>query len=38
MRRFSALLVLACASLLAACSSLGTSVLLGRDIAFTAPQ
>ena len=38
MRRFATLLVLACIGLLAACSSLGTSVLLGRDIAFTAPQ
>lgn len=38
MRRFAAFLVLACAGLLAACSSLGTSVLLGRDISFTAPQ
>ena len=38
MRRFATLLMLACIGLLAACSSLGTSVLLGRDIAFTAPQ
>jgi predicted small secreted protein len=38
MRQFAAALVLACAGLLAACSSLGTAALLGRDIAFTAPQ
>lgn len=38
MRRYAAILVLACAGLLAACSSLGSSVLLGRDISFTAPQ
>ena len=38
MRHFAAILVLACAGLLAACSSLGSSVLLGRDISFTAPQ
>lgn len=38
MRKSIAFLVLLLASLLAACSSLGTSVLLGRDIAFTAPQ
>ena len=38
MRRIAAFLVLACSGLLAACSSLGSSVLLGRDISFTAPQ
>lgn len=38
MRRFAAILVLACAGLLAGCSSLGSSVLLGRDIRFTEPQ
>ena len=38
MRRLAALLVLAFAGLLAACSSMGTSALFGRDIAFTAPQ
>ena len=38
MRRFATLLVLACIGLIAACSSLGTSVLLGRDITFSAPQ
>ena len=38
MRRFATILLLACAGLLAACSSLGSSVLLGRDISFTAPQ
>jgi hypothetical protein len=38
MRRFAASLAIACAGLLAACSSLGSSVLLGRDISFTAPQ
>jgi hypothetical protein len=32
------ILLLACAGLLAACSSLGSSVLLGRDISFGAPQ
>ena len=38
MRRLAALLLLAFAGLLAACSSMGTSALFGRDIAFTAPQ
>ena len=38
MRRIAVILALAMCVLLAACSSLGTSVLLGRDIAFTAPQ
>ena len=38
MRRLAALLVLAFAGLLAACSSMGSSALFGRDIAFTAPQ
>lgn len=38
MRRLAALLLLASASMLAACSSLGSAVLLGRDVAFTAPQ
>ena len=32
MRRLATIIVLACAGLLAACSSLGSSVLLGRDI------
>jgi hypothetical protein len=38
MRRLTFLLALALAASLAACSSLGTSALLGRDLAFTAPQ
>lgn len=38
MRRFAAILILVCAGFLVACSSLGSSVLLGRDISFTAPQ
>ncbi|MEF9978983.1 MAG: hypothetical protein RR969_08480 [Thermomonas sp.] len=38
MRRFLPLLALLLAASLAACSSLGTSVLLGRDITFSAPQ
>lgn len=38
MRRLAVLLLLVSAGLLAACSSLGSAVLLGRDIAFTAPQ
>ena len=38
MRRIAALLLITFVGLLAACSSLGSSVLLGRDIAFTAPQ
>lgn len=38
MRKSIAFVALLLASLLAACSSLGTSVLLGRDIAFTASQ
>ena len=38
MRRLATIIVLACAGLLAACSSLGSSVLLGRDISFTAAQ
>ena len=38
MRRLAALVLLVFVGLLAACSSLGSAVLLGRDIAFTAPQ
>ncbi len=38
MRRLATVLLLACAGLLAACSSLGSSLLLGRDISFGAPQ
>ena len=38
MRRLAALLVLAFAGLLAACSSIGTAALFGRDLSFTAPQ
>ena len=38
MRRLAALVLLIFVGLLAACSSLGSAVLLGRDIAFTAPQ
>ena len=38
MRRIALVFVLLCVSLLAGCSSLGSSVLLGRDIHFTAPQ
>lgn len=38
MRTLAAVFLLACTVLLAACSSLGASALLGRDIAFTAPQ
>lgn len=38
MRRLAAILILACAGLLGACTSLGSSVLLGRDISFTAAQ
>ena len=38
MRRLAALFLIAFAVLLAGCSSMGTSVLLGRDISFTAPQ
>lgn len=38
MRHLAALILLAFAGLLAACSSLGSAVLLGRDLAFTAPQ
>lgn len=38
MRRSTVLLALILAAMLAACSSLGTSALLGRDIAFTTPQ
>lgn len=38
MRRSTFLLAFVLTALLAACSSLGSSVLLGRDIAFTAPQ
>ena len=38
MRRLLPFLALLLTVLLAACSSMGSSVLLGRDIAFTAPQ
>ena len=38
MARLRLLLALLCLALLAACSSVGTSVLLGRDLSFTAPQ
>ncbi len=38
MRRLAFVFVLVCAGVLAACSSLGSAVLLGRDISFTAPQ
>lgn len=38
MRRLAALLVLAFAGMLAACSSIGTAALFGRDLSFTAPQ
>ncbi|MFT4180249.1 MAG: hypothetical protein QM612_12455 [Thermomonas sp.] len=38
MRKLRFLLIPLLAILLAACSSLGSAVLLGRDIAFTAPQ
>ena len=38
MRRLLPFLALLLTVLLAACSSMGSSVLLGRDIGFTAPQ
>lgn len=38
MRKPAAVLALAAVALLAACSGLGSSLLLGRDLAFTAPQ
>lgn len=38
MRRVALVLLLACAGLLAACSSLGSALLLGRDLSFGAPQ
>lgn len=38
MARFRLFLALLLLSLLAGCSSIGTSVLLGRDLSFTAPQ
>ena len=38
MRRFALVLLLAFSCLLCACSSLGTDLLLGRDIHFSAPQ
>ena len=38
MRRLLPLLALIVALLLAACSSMGNALLLGRDIAFSAPQ
>lgn len=37
-RILAMLALLACTTLLAACSSLGSALLLGRDISFTAPQ
>jgi len=38
MRRLTCFLVLVLTALLAACSSMGTSVMLGRDITFNASQ
>ena len=38
MRRIAIVFAIVLASVLAACSSLGSAVLLGRDISFTAPQ
>lgn len=38
MRRIALVVILLLVGLLAGCSSLGSSVLLGRDISFTAPQ
>ena len=38
MRRIAIVLLLVFTGMLAACSGLGPSVLLGRDISFTAPQ
>ncbi|MEO6155113.1 MAG: hypothetical protein ABIP16_05235 [Thermomonas sp.] len=38
MRRIALILMLLFVGLLIGCSSLGSSVLLGRDISFTAPQ
>ena len=38
MRRIAVVFAILVAALLAACSSLGSAVLLGRDISFTAPQ
>ncbi len=38
MRRIGLVFILLCVGVLAACSSLGTSVLLGRDLHFTEPQ
>jgi hypothetical protein len=38
MRRIALIFMLLCAGVLVACSSLGTSVLLGRDIQFTSQQ
>lgn len=38
MRRIAIVIAIILASLLAACSSLGSAVLLGRDISFTAQQ
>jgi hypothetical protein len=38
MRRIALLLIVLSAALLAGCSSLGSSILLGRDLRFTAPQ
>lgn len=38
MRRLHVLLALLLVAVLGACSSLGSAVLLGRDISFTAPQ
>jgi predicted small secreted protein len=38
MQRLAIFFAVLCASLLAACSSLGSAVMLGRDISFTGPQ
>lgn len=38
MRRSNLLIAILLSALLAACSSMGTAALLGRDLAFTAPQ
>ena len=38
MRRIALIFILLCACVLAGCSSVGSSVLLGRDIQFNAPQ
>ncbi len=38
MRRIALIFIILCVGVLAGCSSLGTSVLLGRDLNFTEPQ